>query len=64
MASTRISDIRGPQGLPSTVPGPQGLPGVNAIPAADFIGSEIAREGSPAQVQVSAKMATVSGGTP
>jgi hypothetical protein len=61
MASTRISDIRGPKGDPSTVPGPQGLPGVNAIPAADFLGTEIARAGSPLEVGVTAKIGTIPG---
>lgn len=64
MASTRISDIRGPQGLPSTVPGPQGAPGVNAIPADSFIADRITTPGTATEGALAAKIATATAGLP
>lgn len=60
MASTRISDIKGPKGedgADSTIPGPRGLPGVNAVPADAAVAAYIGDLESQTGAAVSDKIA-------
>ncbi|MCC4906987.1 polysaccharide deacetylase family protein [Microbacterium sp. cx-59] len=66
MSKILLGNLKGPKGdkgdKGDSVKGDPGPAGPNTIPAADFIGSEIARPGSPAEAALLPKIVDVAGG--